>query len=117
MFYTMLVVPKQLLEKEFPVEFEALNGIVDKLKSNAVSTYRKDSVKIDFIRHIRTAMLSKMERGDRFFRKEDIVALAKIFKQPEEELLTLWLADKILKTIEEEDHKEQALKLALKSIK
>lgn len=63
-----------------------------------------------------TAMLSKMERGDRFFRKEDIVALAKIFKQPEEELLTLWLADKILKTIEEEDHKEQALKLALKAI-
>ena len=66
---------------------------------------------------IDTAMLSKMERGDRFFRKEDIVALAKIFNQPEEELLTLWLADKILKTIEEEDHKEQALKLALKSIK
>lgn len=66
---------------------------------------------------IDTAMLSKMERGDRFFRKEDIVALAKIFNQPEEELLTLWLADKILKTIEEEDHKEQALKLALKVIK
>jgi len=63
-----------------------------------------------------TAMLSKMERGDRFFRKEDIVALAKIFEQPEEDLLTLWLADKILKTIEEEDYKEQALKLALKAI-
>ena len=27
-----------------------------------------------------TAMLSKMERGDHFFRKEDIVAFAKIFK-------------------------------------
>ena len=66
---------------------------------------------------IDTAMLSKMERGDRFFRKEDIVALAKIFKQPEEDLLTLWLADKILKTIEEEDYKEQALKLALKVMK
>jgi len=64
-----------------------------------------------------TAMLSKMERGDRFFRKEDIVALAKIFKRSEEELLTLWLADKILKTVESEDYKEQALKLALKSIK
>lgn len=64
-----------------------------------------------------TAMLSKMERGDRFFRKEDIVALAKIFEQPEEDLLTLWLADKILKTIEEEDYKEQALKIALKVIK
>lgn len=54
--YTMLVVPKQLLEKDFPVEFEALNGIVDKLKSNAISTYRKESVKIDFIRHIRNAV-------------------------------------------------------------
>lgn len=64
-----------------------------------------------------TAMLSKMERGDRFFRKEDIVALAKIFERPEEELLTLWLADKILKTIESEEYKEQALKIALKSIK
>lgn len=64
-----------------------------------------------------TAMLSKMERGDRFFRKEDIVALAKIFKRSEEELLTLWLADKILKTIESEEYKEQALKLALNSIK
>lgn len=66
---------------------------------------------------IDTAMLSKMERGDRFFRKEDIEALARIFKSSEEELLTLWLADKIIKTISEEKYKEQALKLALKSIK
>jgi len=66
---------------------------------------------------IDTAMLSKMERGDRFFRREDIMALAKIFKRSEEELLTLWLADKILKTINEEEYKEQALKLALKEIK
>lgn len=64
-----------------------------------------------------TAMLSKMERGDRFFRKEDILALAKIFQQPEQDLLTLWLADKILKTIQEEAYKEQALQLALKSLK
>lgn len=56
MLYTMLVVPKQLLEKDFPNEFEALNDILDKLKSSAVSTYRKDSVKIDFIRHIRNAV-------------------------------------------------------------
>lgn len=56
MLYTMLVVPKQLLEKDFPVEFEALNEIVNKLKSNAASTYRKDSDGIDFIRHIRNAV-------------------------------------------------------------
>ena len=56
MLYTMLVVPKQLLEKDFPVEFEALNGMVDKLKSEAISTYRIDSNGIDFIRHIRNAV-------------------------------------------------------------
>ena len=65
---------------------------------------------------IDTAMLSKMERGDRFFRREDIMALAKIFKRSEEELLTLWLADKILKTINEEEYKEQALMMVLKVI-
>ena len=64
-----------------------------------------------------TAMLSKMERGDRFFRKEDILALAKIFKQPQKDLLTLWLADKVLKTIENEEHRKQALSLALEKVK
>ncbi len=64
-----------------------------------------------------TAMLSKMERGDRFFRKEDIVALSTIFKQPQKQLLTLWLADKVLKTIENEEEKKQALELALKTVK
>lgn len=63
-----------------------------------------------------TTMLSKMERGDRFFRKGDIMTLSSIFKQPAKELLTLWLADKILKTIDKEKYKEHALKLALKSI-
>lgn len=64
-----------------------------------------------------TAMLSKMERGDRFFRKEDIVALAEIFNQPFQELLTVWLADKVLKTIENEEYKKQALELAIKKVK
>ena len=64
-----------------------------------------------------TAMLSKMERGDRFFRKEDILALAKIFKQPQKDLLTLWLADKVLKTIEGELYTKESLEMALKSEK
>ena len=45
------------------------------------------------------AVLSKMERGERSFRREDIETLAKIFKQSKKELLTLWLADKILKLL------------------
>lgn len=66
---------------------------------------------------IDTALLSKMERGDRFFRKEDLTKIAAIFQVSEEELLTLWLADKVIKTIEPEFFQKEALKLALKTIK
>ena len=66
---------------------------------------------------IDTALLSKMERGDRFFRREDLAKIAGIFKTSEEELLTLWLADRVLKTVESESHQKEALELALKTIK
>ncbi len=64
-----------------------------------------------------TAMLSKMERGDRFFKKEDIITLSEIFNQNSKDLLTLWLADKIMKTISSEDYQTEALELALKILK
>ncbi|MFB2118968.1 helix-turn-helix domain-containing protein [Parapedobacter sp. 2B3] len=66
---------------------------------------------------IDTALLSKMERGDRFFRKEDLTKIATIFQISEDELLTLWLADKVIKTIEPESFQKEALELALKTIK
>jgi hypothetical protein len=59
------------------------------------------------------ALLSKMERGDRFFKKEDILALSKIFNQDSKELLTIWLADKIVKTIKSEKYKIEALNFAI----
>lgn len=62
------------------------------------------------------ALLSKMERGERSFKREDINVLAKIFKQPKKELLTLWLADKILKTVKSEKYSKDALQLALDTI-
>lgn len=64
-----------------------------------------------------TAMLSKMERGDRLFRKEDIINIAEFLKYSKEELLTLWLATKVLKAIENENYKPQALKLVLNTLK
>lgn len=66
---------------------------------------------------IDTAMLSKMERGDRSFKKNDILALSTIFKIDSKELLVLWLADKIIKAIDSEDHKKEALELALQTLK
>ena len=64
-----------------------------------------------------TPMLSKMERGDRFFFKDDIVKLSKIFKQNKKELLTIWLADKVVKTIRDEVNKTEALEMALKILR
>jgi transcriptional regulator with XRE-family HTH domain len=64
-----------------------------------------------------TALLSKMERGDRFFRKEDILSLSKIFNQPVKELLTIWLADKVLQTIHEEEYQIEALELAITTLR
>jgi len=54
--YTMLVVPKQLIENEFPDEFSNLNNVIEKVKSNATSNYKKDAEKIDYIRHIRNSV-------------------------------------------------------------
>lgn len=62
------------------------------------------------------ALLSKMERGERSFRREDIDTLAKIFKQPKKELITMWLADKILKTVGSEKFSKEALRLAIENV-
>jgi hypothetical protein len=54
--YTMLVLPKQLIENDFPIEFAELNNKIDQIKSEANSTYRNDSETIDYIRHMRNAV-------------------------------------------------------------
>ena len=42
-----------------------------------------------------TSIISKVERGDRQLKKEQIPLLAQILKADVEELQTLWLADQI----------------------
>lgn len=51
---------------------------------------------------IDTPMYSKFERGERLPKEEQLSQLAVIFNIKEKELRTLWLADKILKTISAE---------------
>lgn len=52
---------------------------------------------------IDTPMFSKIERGDRRAKRSQVVLLAKYFHINENEMLTLWLADKVLDTLEGED--------------
>ncbi len=45
---------------------------------------------------IDTPMYSKIERGERPAKRSQLPILAKIFQVDENELLTFWLADKVL---------------------
>lgn len=68
------------------------------------------------ILEIDTPMLSKIERGERKAKKEQVSKLASIFKVSLDELLTLWLADQVYTILKNEDLAKQALKLAEKRI-
>jgi len=50
-----------------------------------------------------TALLSKIERGDRNARRAQIEPLAAILELDPKELLTQWLADRVYQLIEDED--------------
>ena len=52
---------------------------------------------------IDTPMFSKIERGDRRAKREQVIKLAEYLHQDEKEMLTLWLADKILDAISDEE--------------
>lgn len=68
------------------------------------------------ILEIDTPMFSKIERGDRRAKREQVITLAQQFKVDERELLTLWLADKVLDALKEGDDKlkQEAIKVAQK---
>ena len=65
-----------------------------------------------------TALMSKIERGQRNASKQQVIDIAKFLKANEEEFLTLWLADKIESTITEEPKVAyQAMKIVNKNLK
>lgn len=66
---------------------------------------------------IDVAILSKMERGERKITKEVVLKLADIYEYNPEELMVLFLSDKILYEIQGEDLGEKALKMAEKKVK
>lgn len=66
---------------------------------------------------IDTALLSKIERGDRLVKKELIPLLAATLKADKEELLTLFLADQVLDVLKDEELADEALKTVSKNIK
>lgn len=57
---------------------------------------------------IDTPMFSKIERGDRRAKRTQVIQIANYFKIDEKELLILWVADKVLDAIKDEDEFKQA---------
>ena len=55
---------------------------------------------------IDTPMYSKIERGDRRAKREQVIKLAEYFHQDEKEMLTLWLADKFIDAVKDEPERD-----------
>jgi len=64
-----------------------------------------------------TAFISKMERDEKQATRIHVERLATVLKVANEELLTIWLSDKLLNTLEQEPSAYNALKLTEKRLK
>jgi transcriptional regulator with XRE-family HTH domain len=73
--------------------------------------------KVAALLDIDVAILSKMERGERPLTKEIVTQLSKIYKYDIEELIVLFLSQKIVKEIGEEDLALKAMQVAEEQIK
>ncbi len=80
----------------------------DKIKqlreqSNLLQRQMSAALEID------TGLYSKIERGDRRAKREQVVKLAEILKADQEELLTLWLADQVYVVVKDENNVKRVL--------
>jgi len=64
-----------------------------------------------------TAFISKMERDEKQATRVHVERLAIVLKVANDELLTIWLSDKLLNTLEQEPSAYNALKLTEKRLK
>lgn len=66
---------------------------------------------------IDTALISKVERGERKLTRLQVIKLSHLFKISEEELISLWLCDKIIDVLAEDNYAMQGMKKAINQIK
>lgn len=87
---------------------ETIGAKLRKIREEKNIALRKAASLID----IDTAILSKMERGERPVSKEVVKKLAKLYKYDEKELMILYLSDKILSEVGDEKLAVEAMKIA-----
>jgi transcriptional regulator with XRE-family HTH domain len=64
-----------------------------------------------------TAYISKVENDEKRLSKAHISILSKLLGVTERELINLWLADKVMSVIEEDEYAEQAILLVQEHLK
>jgi transcriptional regulator with XRE-family HTH domain len=92
---------------------ETIGDKLRKLREENELPLRKVAALLD----IDVAILSKMERGERSLSKEVVMKLAKIYKHDAEELTVLFLSQKIVDEVGEEDLALKAMQVAEEQIK
>ncbi len=66
---------------------------------------------------IDTPMFSKIERGERRAKREQVIKLAELLDSDVNELLTMWLADRVYLIVKDEEIAEGALRVAESTLK
>ncbi len=61
---------------------------------------------------IDTPMLSKIERGERRAKREQVLLFSQALGADKNQLITLWLADRVYEVIKDEDLAKDALRVA-----
>jgi len=86
---------------------------IRKLREKQNLLLRELSAKLE----IDASLLSKIETNNRIAKKELVEKFAKIFKVDYSELLIIWLSDKIVNELKDEDDIDRILKIAKQKIK
>jgi predicted nucleotidyltransferase/plasmid maintenance system antidote protein VapI len=92
---------------------ESLGNKLRKLREETKLPLRKVAAIID----LDVAILSKMERGERRLTREVVLKLGQIYKQDPNELMVLYLSEKVLNEIGREELALQAMQVAEAQIK
>jgi predicted nucleotidyltransferase len=87
-------------------------NLIRKIRLNKGYPLRKVAAILD----IDQAILSKIERGQRKIRKEQVLALAEFFNYDEKEMLLTYLSDRIIDEVGDEEYAKEALKVAEEKI-
>jgi transcriptional regulator with XRE-family HTH domain len=96
--------------------FRTLNNLGQKIRE----TREKQNLllrQVAAFLEVDTAFISKAERGERNLQRDQVIKLAKLFNTPEDELIALWLSDKIVNIVEGDIYALQGIKKALNRYK